>query len=165
MAPESPQGRSTHRSGPTIRPTVYGEVAFSPDQTKILIPVMGGYSVYDAMTGEQLASLPSRLSQAWFSADGERIIFMTGANEAQDWAWAGGSFHTPVDGGVLPSNAPFEFTWQADVTVDPPAAGAPNDLQIVHLLVFGSATEPNLLRVFSTLDSYTPDAAAWDKLK
>jgi len=87
------------------------------------------------------------------------------ANEAQDWAWAGGQFHAPVDGGVLPKDTPFEFSWESDTTVDPPAAGAPNDLQMVHLLLFSTATQPNLLRVFSTLDSYTPNAAAWETLK
>lgn len=87
------------------------------------------------------------------------------ANEAQEWAWAGGRLDTPVDGGVLPSDAPFEFTWESDNTVDPPAAGATNDLQLVHLLVFSTQAEPNLLRVFSTLNSYTPDAATWETLK
>jgi hypothetical protein len=87
------------------------------------------------------------------------------ANEAQDWAWAGGQFDTPVDGSVLPSDTPFEFRWDSDATVDPPAAGATNDLQMVHLLVFSTRAQPNLLRVFSTLDSYTPDAAAWEALK
>jgi hypothetical protein len=87
------------------------------------------------------------------------------ANEAQDWAWAGGSFHAPVDGGALPSDTPFEFSWKSDSTVDPPAAGATSDLQMVHLLVFGTASEPNLLRVFTTLDSFTPDARAWATLK
>ena len=48
--------RADKPAGPTIRPSVYGEVAYSPDQTKILIPVMHGHSVYDSMTGEQLAS-------------------------------------------------------------------------------------------------------------
>ncbi len=87
--------RADKPAGPTIRPSVYGEVAYSPDQTKILIPVMHGHSVYDSMTGEQLASLPSRLSKAWFSADGERIIFMTGDNEALDWTLP--KFTAPLD--------------------------------------------------------------------
>lgn len=87
------------------------------------------------------------------------------STEAQEWAWAGGSFHTPNDGDVLPSDTPFTFSWQSDTTVDPPAAGAPDDLQMVHLLAFSTPTESNLLRVFTSLDSYTPDTAAWETLK
>jgi hypothetical protein len=87
------------------------------------------------------------------------------ANAPEDWAWAGGRFRTPANGDALPSDAPFEFTWKADATVDAPAAGAPNDLEFVHLLVFSTATEPNLLRVFSDQLSYTPDADAWEILK
>lgn len=87
------------------------------------------------------------------------------SHEPEDWAWAGGRFRTPVNGDVLSSDTPFEFTWKSDATVDPPEAGAPNNLQVVHLLVFSTATEPSLLRVFSDQNSYTPDAAAWQLLK
>ena len=86
------------------------------------------------------------------------------ANAPIEWAWAGGSFDTPLDTATVPSGAPFEFTWQSDQTEDPPAAGAPNDLDMVHLLVFSTPSKPKLLRVFTSLDSYTPDAAAWQTL-
>jgi hypothetical protein len=83
--------------------------------------------------------------------------------EALDWAWAGGQFDTPDDKAVLASDTPFEFTWHADPT-EPSEGGAGGNLEMVHLLVFSSASQPTLLRVFSSLDSYTPDAAAWQKL-
>ncbi len=34
-----------------------------------------------------------------------------------------------------------------------------------YLLVFSTDSDPKLLRVFTTLVDYTPDAASWDKLK
>ena len=86
------------------------------------------------------------------------------SNEARDWAWAGGQFDAPEDSAVLSSETPFEFTWHADATEDIPAAGAPNDFEMMHLLIFSTPSKSNLLRVFSSLDSYTPDAAAWQTL-
>ena len=89
------------------------------------------------------------------------------SNQPIEWGWAGGAFDTPPNSdsiAVLPSGTPFEFTWQSDQTEDPPAAGAPNDLDRVHLLVFSTPSNPKLLRVFSSMDSYTPDAAAWQTL-
>jgi hypothetical protein len=84
-------------------------------------------------------------------------------NAAQDWAWAGGQFDAPSNKDVMASDTAFEFAWHADPT-EPSDGGAPGDMDMVHLLVFSTPSEPNLLRVFSTLGSYTPDAAAWQKL-
>ena len=85
------------------------------------------------------------------------------ANEAEDWAWAGGQFDTPEDGATLAASAPYEFTWHADST-EPADGGAPSDTQMVHLLVFSSPSHGTLLRLFTTLDSYTPDADTWQQL-
>jgi hypothetical protein len=85
------------------------------------------------------------------------------ANAPIDWAWAGGQFDTPDPNATLPSSTPFEFTWHADAT-QPEEGGGPSAYQMVHLLVFSTPTKPNLLRVFSTLDSYTPDDATWQLL-
>ncbi len=85
------------------------------------------------------------------------------ANKPIDWAWAGGQFDAPDPNASMPATTPFEFTWHADAT-QPEEGGGPSAFQMVHLLVFSTPSNPNLLRVFSTLDSYTPDAAAWQLL-
>ncbi|HWZ93171.1 MAG TPA: hypothetical protein VNW92_30135 [Polyangiaceae bacterium] len=84
-----------------------------------------------------------------------------------DWGWAGGTFDTPADGAVLPAATPTAFTWHADPTSGP----NPNDTIVASkqngqafMLVFSSSSDPKLLRVFTSLTSYTPDAKAWQKL-
>ncbi|HEY4103160.1 MAG TPA: hypothetical protein VGM44_04685 [Polyangiaceae bacterium] len=88
-----------------------------------------------------------------------------------EWGWAGGAFQTPTDQAVLPASAPYTFTWQADMTSEPNAGDVldPNKQQgQVFLLVFDTpgtaATASHLLRVFTNLDSYTPDPTAWQTL-
>ncbi len=85
------------------------------------------------------------------------------ANEPIDWAWAGGQFDSPDPNASMPASTPFEFTWHADAT-QPEEGGGPSAFQMVHLLLFSTPSNPSLLRVFSSLDSYTPDAATWQKL-
>ncbi len=95
------------------------------------------------------------------SDDQLRVVL---ANPPLDWSWAGGQFDAPADKATLSSSTPFVFAWHADPTEDTPAAGAPDDFEMVHLLEFSTPSKPQLLRVFSSLDSYTPDAAAWQTL-
>ena len=80
-------------------------------------------------------------------------------NEADDWAWAGGAFDTPEDGQALPAAAPFEFSWRSD-----PVISEPGKNEASYLLVFSSPGNGKLLRVFTTLSTYTPSAGDWDKL-
>ena len=101
------------------------------------------------------------------------VVLDGGATESQlrtfldspsdTWAWAGGRFESPKAGTVLPSDVPFQFSWRADPT-DTAEAGAPDDLQMLYLLVFATPSQSNLLRVFTTESSYTPDATAWQSL-
>lgn len=84
-------------------------------------------------------------------------------SEADDWDWAGGQFDAPKDMAVLASDAPFAFTWHSAST-EPPTAGAPDQFEVTYLLVFSTPSQANLLRIFTTLNDYTPDAAAWQKL-
>jgi hypothetical protein len=86
---------------------------------------------------------------------------------ADSWAWAGGQFLTPSDQAVLPATTPQTFTWQADGTTPPADTDVlvPNEQQgQTFLLVFSTPADPKLLRVFTSLTSYTPSAAAWQKL-
>lgn len=84
-----------------------------------------------------------------------------------DWGWAGGQFDAPADQAMLPAATPAAFAWHADPTTAP----SPSDVLLpteqngqAFLLVFQSPNHPNLLRVFTSLTSYTPGAAAWQEL-
>ena len=85
-----------------------------------------------------------------------------------DWGWAGGQFQAPMDMDVLPAATPETFTWQADPTAPPGANDVldPSKQQgQVFLLIFSApSSDAALLRVFTSLTSYTPDADAWQKL-
>jgi len=87
---------------------------------------------------------------------------------ADDWSWAGGQFQTPHDMAVLPADTPATFTWHADATSSPGANDVldPSKQQgQVFLLAFTvPSSEKPVLRVFTTLMSYTPDATNWAKL-
>jgi hypothetical protein len=86
---------------------------------------------------------------------------------ADSWAWAGGQFVAPSDQAVLPADMPAAFSWQADGTTPPPDSDVlvPSEQQgQTFLLVFSTPSDAKLLRVFTSLTSYTPSAAAWQKL-
>ena len=72
--------------GPTILKSG-GDAIYSPDQTKILVHFFGRGKLLDAKTGEELVSFNQRFgsSIAWFSSDGQRILFMSGTNDAVSW--------------------------------------------------------------------------------
>ncbi|MEI9938812.1 MAG: hypothetical protein WDO69_16455 [Pseudomonadota bacterium] len=80
-----------------------------------------------------------------------------------EWAWAGGQFDTPDDKSTLAADTPVTFTWHAD-PADFAEGGASGDVVMTHLLQFSSASNGNLLQVFTTLKQYTPDAEDWQKL-
>lgn len=85
-----------------------------------------------------------------------------------DWGWAGGQFTAPMDMDTLPAATPEAFTWEADPTAPPGANDVldPSKQQgQVYLLIFSApSSEAPLLRVFTSLKSYTPDADGWAKL-
>jgi hypothetical protein len=87
--------------------------------------------------------------------------------QADEWPWAGGQFVTPVNQAVLPAATPEVFSWTA-VATDGPDAGdtlLPSEQQgAVFLLVFSTPSNAQLLRVFTSLTAYTPDATAWQTL-
>ena len=89
-----------------------------------------------------------------------------------DWGWAGGVFDSPEpdDGGltaVVSAATPEAFAWHADPTTPP----NPSDTLLptkqngqTFFLVFSVPENAKLLRVFTSLTTYTPDAATWQKL-
>jgi len=79
----------------------------------------------------------------------------------------GGQFDAPADQAVLSADAAAAFAWHADPTAPPD----PNDTLLptkqngpTFFLLFSSASNPKLLRLFTSLTSYTPDGADWQKL-
>ena len=88
-------------------------------------------------------------------------------SEADDWAWAGGQFSAPLDQAVLPAATPEVFTWDADATDPPPVGDKPvasKQNGQVFFLVFSSASNPRVLRVYTASKTYTPSDAAWQSL-
>ena len=83
--------------------------------------------------------------------------------QSDDWAWAGGQFDTPKDQAALARDTPYEFAWKSALT-DASEAGAPDAFEMTYLLVFSTPSKGTILRVFTTLTQYTPDANAWQKL-
>lgn len=90
-----------------------------------------------------------------------------------DWGWAGGVFDSPDpgDGGtamaVISAATPEAFAWHAD----PTAAPNPSDVIVASkqngqtfFLAFSVPENAKLLRVFTSLTTYTPDAATWQTL-
>jgi hypothetical protein len=90
-----------------------------------------------------------------------------------DWGWAGGVFDSPDpgDGGtpmaVISAATPEAFAWHAD----PTAAPNPSDTIVASkqngqtfFLAFSVPENAKLLRVFTSLTTYTPDAATWQTL-
>jgi hypothetical protein len=89
-----------------------------------------------------------------------------------NWGWAGGVFDTPEagDGGtmaVISAATPDAFAWHAD----PTAAPNPSDVIVASeqngqtfFLAFSVPENAKLLRVFTSLKTYTPDAATWQTL-
>lgn len=69
----------------------------------------------------------------------------------------GATFDQPADGAALDPAAPLTFTWTAGAV---PRHGDPVNGP-AYLLVFATDSEPALLRVFTTEETYTPDADAW----
>jgi hypothetical protein len=88
------------------------------------------------------------------------------AIQADDWGWAGGVFDSPSDQSTFASDTPASFAWHADPTGDPPAdVPLPSEQNgQAFFLVFKSAGGEELLRVFTSLNDYTPDASAWQTL-
>ena len=84
-----------------------------------------------------------------------------------NWGWAGGQFDNPKDEALLPPDPAATFAWHADPTTppDPKDVLSPSKQNgQAFMLLFSTGKEPKLLQVFTSLTSYTPDAAAWGKL-
>ena len=109
------------------------------------------------------ASAPSLPAVVYVGDATQAELELVLAAPGDSWPWAGGHFESPAAGAVLSAAEPSEFTWHADAT-DSGLAGAPDQPQMISLLVFASPSHANLLRVFTTSNSYTPDAATWQTL-
>jgi hypothetical protein len=86
---------------------------------------------------------------------------------ADDWPWAGGQFVTPTAQEALPAATVEAFTWTADATDPPNPADTLDPAKQqgqTFLLVFSTPDNAKLLRVFTSLKTYTPDATSWQKL-
>jgi hypothetical protein len=79
---------------------------------------------------------------------------------------AGASREQPLRSGWSPSAALAEFTGPLRELLGPERAAHAEAAMdgAGYFLVFSTDTEPDILRVFTTKTSYTPDAKAWDKL-
>ncbi len=85
----------------------------------------------------------------------------------------GTRFLAPVAGAELAAATPQEFQWEVGQQAslwrsllgpsEAHAHGTPINGR-AYFLVFSTPDKPKLLRVFTTLLSYTPDDAAWQKL-
>ena len=102
--------------------------------------------------------------------------------ESDTWGWAGGAFITPkpasalaanTDATIVSADKPYTFSWHSDPSDSFPQAGAAGALSIAaaggftgltYLLVFSTPDNARLLRVYTTIPSYTPSAAAWKQL-
>ena len=67
---------------------------------------------------------------------------------------------SPAAGTALDPATVLEFTWESGAV---PRHGDPVNGR-AYLVVFSTAADPELLRVFTTNLSYTPDATAWGTL-
>lgn len=82
--------------------------------------------------------------------------------ETEPWDWSAGFVRTPTDGAVVPSEAPFTFTWTTDlVHEDRDAANEPALAGVAFLLHFSTPKRKPLARVFTTLNEYTPSDELW----
>ena len=90
------------------------------------------------------------------AATDEALIELLAATPVDDATQAAG-FTAPAEGSALDPAAPPTFTWEAGAV---PRHGDPVNGR-AYLVVFATATDPEVLRVFTTETSYTPDAAAW----
>lgn len=112
-------------------------------------------------------------------ATDEALVVMLGRSTVGTEA-DGPGFSAPTEGAAVPAAPPFEFEWSAMVARreesfleralslllgegEAYAHGAPISGR-AYFVVFQTPTNPKLLRVFTTNLSYTPDAAAWEKL-
>ncbi|MEO8902323.1 MAG: hypothetical protein ABI627_12415 [Polyangiaceae bacterium] len=102
--------------------------------------------------------------------------------ESDSWGWAGGAFLKPKPNSSLAASTgatiasaaePYTFSWHSDPSDSFPQAGAAGALSIAaaggftglaYLLVFSTPDNARLLRVYTTIPSYTPSASAWKQL-
>ncbi|MEO7033506.1 MAG: hypothetical protein ABI548_06500 [Polyangiaceae bacterium] len=102
--------------------------------------------------------------------------------KSDNWGWAGGSFITPkpnssvaetTNATISSAAKPYTFSWRSDPSDSFPQAGAAGALSIAaaggftgltYLLVFSTPDNQRLLRVYTTIPSYTPSASAWKQL-
>jgi hypothetical protein len=115
---------------------------------------------------DDVGAQPAVISTAGYLLEGdatEALLNTYLQHKPRDWAWAGGQFDTPDADATLSADTPLTFTWHAD-PADFAEGGAPGDTLMTHLLSFSTASHGDLLQVFTTLSTYSPDAAAWKKL-
>lgn len=118
----------------------------------------------------QSGSLTSDIVREGMTTDAALDEFLGAVPD--DWGWAGGVFDSPEpdDGGLtaeISAATPEAFAWHADATTAP----SPSDVLVASkqngqtfFLVFGVPGNAKLLRVFTSLTTYTPDAATWQRL-
>lgn len=119
-------------------------------------------------------------------ANDEALEALLGATPINDAA-KGAALSEPAEGAELPSTAAPTFQWSVGSAgaalspsagprrssfmselVGPERAAAAHGPPVngkAYLLVFSTPADDKLVRVFTTDLSYTPDAAAWDKMK
>jgi hypothetical protein len=107
----------------------------------------------------------STLADVIYEGDANEALLavLMGTDSVTDpprYAW----FDAPVEGAMLPSATAPTFSWYIH-SVDGDAGAVPPPDGTAYLVVLGIPSNAQLLRVFTTNTTYTPDAAAWTKLK
>ena len=87
------------------------------------------------------------------------------SGEPQEWEWSAGVPKQPANGEVVSAAPPAIISWVTDLVHEDQSAAKEKPLAgVAFLLVLSTPTQPQAMRVFTTLEQYTPSAGSWTKL-
>ena len=151
--------------------------------TLVALACSAAYMPACSSSSDNAPSSNSATAGVILQGDAAEVTLLQVLNTPSDsWGWAGGSFLTPkpdsaeagTTGATIVSAAnAFTFSWRSDPSDSFPQAGAAGALSIAaaggftglaYLLVFSTPDNARLLRVYTTIPSYTPSASAWKQL-
>jgi len=149
----------------------------------VALAAFGAYMPACSSSSDKAPSEPSVTDGVIYEGDAsERTLIPFLNTQADLWGWAGGAFITPepvkpnaasTEASIASAAEPYTFSWRSVPTDVFPQAGAAGALTIeagggftgmAYLLVFSTPENAQLLRVYTTDTSYTPNTAAWKQL-
>lgn len=136
-----------------------------PPRMLCLIALVAAPSLVACSSGERQPP-PEAISSLGIQLEGDATQAQLSTfldHKPREWAWAGGQFDAPDDRAPLAADTPQTFAWHAD-PADFAVGNNASDVAMTHLLSFASGSNASLLDVFTTLNEYTPDTAAWHEL-